>query len=495
MTATSSTEGGIQSASATGTWDHSVDLLIVGSGAGAMTAGCVGCDNGADVLLIEKGDQFGGSSAMSGGGLWVPCNHLAVEAGIEDDMDTAWKYLKGCVRDDVPEDRLRMYLDTAPKMVKYLTDKTQADFIPLEDYADYYPRIAGSKPGGRSLDPVNFNGKFLGDDFLKMRESAAQQLIMARISMTIPEARISLARTPGWMGTLGRLFMRYALDIPWRFKSKRDRNLSMGNALVGMLRRSLMDRDVPLWMETPARRLIVEGGRVVGLEAERAGKLIRIEARKGVILAAGGFDNTAFPWMSCRRIEIGHAAMMALRVNYVGELGWELHMPIEYLQGVYDTIMTAGAEFGIRDFGMYAMDSLRLEKGYRAWKVDLTQEYTPIDAGLERFVDFGKEFIGRAALERQQQTGAKERMVPLLVQSEGVDAPYCATVLKDGEAVGLVCSSGYGHTLKQSIALAFLRTDLAVEGQEVAVEVFGERVKAVVGAEPLYDPSNARLKA
>ena len=206
-------------------------------------------------------------------------------------------------------------------------------------------------------------------------------------------------------------------------------------------------------------------------------------------------DNANSPWMSCRRIEIGQAAMMALRVNYVGELGWELHMPIEYLQGVYETIMAAGADLGIRDFGLYAMDSLRLEKGYRAWKLDLTQEYTPLDAGLERFVDFGKDFIGRAALEQQQQAGAKERMVPLLVQSEGVDAPYCAPVKKDGAVVGMVGSAGYGHTLKSSLALAFLRRDLAVEGQEVEVEIYGTPVKAVVTSDPPYDPENTRLKA
>jgi len=273
-----------------GSWDHSVDLLIVGSGAGAMTAALAGCDGGAEVLLIEKGDQYGGSSAMSGGGLWVPCNHIAREAGVEDSPEEAWKYLKGCVGDATPDERLHAYLDTAPEMVKYLCEHTRAKFIPLVEYSDYYPNVEGSKPGGRCLDPENLDARLLGDEFMKMRETAPQQQILGRISMTIPEARISLARTPGWVGTLMRLFLKYAFDIPWRFKSKRDRNLSMGNALVGMLRRSLMDRDVPLWLETPARKLLIEGDRVVGVEAEKAGRRIRIRGRKGVILAAGGFE-------------------------------------------------------------------------------------------------------------------------------------------------------------------------------------------------------------
>jgi 3-oxosteroid 1-dehydrogenase len=246
-------------------WDHSVDL-------------------------IEKGDQYGGSSAMSGGGLWVPCNHISREAGVEDSPEAAWKYLKGCVGDATPDERLHAYLDTAPEMVRFLCDHSRAEFIPLEDYADYYPNVEGSKPGGRCLDPENFDARLLGDEFVKMRESAPQQQIMGRISMTIPEARISLARTPGWVGTIMRLFFKYAFDIPWRFKSKRDRNLAMGNALVGMLRRSLMDRDIPLWLETPARKLILDGDRVVGVEAEQAGRRTRIRGRKGVLLAAGGFE-------------------------------------------------------------------------------------------------------------------------------------------------------------------------------------------------------------
>ncbi len=275
---------------ATSGFDQSVDLLIIGSGAGAMTAGCVVADAGAEALLIEKGKQFGGSSAMSGGGLWVPCNHLAKAAGVEDDMDTAWTYLRGCVGEDVPEERLRAYLEIGPRLVKYLCEKTRSDFVVLDEYADYYPRVTGSKPGGRSLDPASFDGRVLGDELLNMRASATQQLIMGRISMTIPEARVSLSRTPGWMGVIGRLFMRYLFDIPWRFKSKRDRFLAMGGALVGALRASLMDRDVPVWLDSPCRKLIVEDGRVVGAEVERHGRTLRIGARKGVLLAAGGFE-------------------------------------------------------------------------------------------------------------------------------------------------------------------------------------------------------------
>jgi 3-oxosteroid 1-dehydrogenase len=271
-------------------WDHTVDLLIIGSGAGAMTAAITAYDRGANALLIEKTDRYGGSSAMSGGGLWVPNNHLMAEVGIEDSPAEARRYLEALTAGAVSEERLCAYLETAPEVVSYLTEHTHLKLEALPEYADYYPRVEGSKPGGRALDPKNFDARFLGDEFLRMRDQNPQMLIMGRIFMTIFEARKLLTRSPGWILLTLKLLSKYAFDVPWRFKSKRDRNLSMGNALIGMLRRSLMDRDVPLWLNTAARELVVEKGRVVGVVAEKQGRTICIRATKGVILAAGGFE-------------------------------------------------------------------------------------------------------------------------------------------------------------------------------------------------------------
>jgi 3-oxosteroid 1-dehydrogenase len=255
-----------------------------------MTAALAAYDGGGEVLLIEKSDRYGGSSAMSGGGFWVPNNHLMSDVGIEDNPEDAWTYLRETTAGDVPEDRLRAYLEKAPEMAKYLSEHTRSEFVALPEYADYYQRLPGSRPGGRALEPKNFDASLLEDEFLKMREQNPQMLIMKRIFMTVFEARTMLCRTPGWIGITMRLMAKYWLDLPWRFKSRRDRNLAMGNALVGMLRRSLMDRGIPLWLKTPARELIVEGERVVGVVAEREGRAIRIGAKKGVVLAAGGFE-------------------------------------------------------------------------------------------------------------------------------------------------------------------------------------------------------------
>jgi dimethylglycine dehydrogenase len=239
---------------------------------------------------------------------------------------------------------------------------------------------------------------------------------------------------------------------------------------------------------------------------------VRIEnlsARLGTLILAGpkardvlaqvteaDLSNAAFPWLSAREIEIGYARALALRINYVGELGWELHLPMEQLAHVYDLLWEAGQPEGIRDFGMYAMDSLRIEKGYRGWKTDMTHEYTPLMASLDRFVDLAKPaFRGRDALIREHNSGPKERLVPLVLDGAGdADAPSCAPVWQDGQIVGLVTSGAYGHTIKKSIALAYVRTDLAKPGTALDIEIFGERRPAKVGSEPLYDPSNARLR-
>lgn len=279
-------------------FDHEVDFLIVGSGAGAMTAGIIAADEGASALLIEKSPQFGGSSAMSGGGLWVPNNHLMAAGGFHDSPKAALTYMKGCVEkngregDVVSDVRIRAYLENAPKAVKHLCARARLRMQLVPDYADYYPEVEGSMEGGRTLESCAYHAREIGnDEFARMRETAPQELIMGRVSMTIPEAQALLTRSTGWIGTLSKMALTYAFDLPWRFRSKRDRRLAMGNALIGMLRHSLMDRDVPLWLETPARRVLIEDGRAIGVEAARKGQTIRIRARKGVLLAAGGFES------------------------------------------------------------------------------------------------------------------------------------------------------------------------------------------------------------
>jgi dimethylglycine dehydrogenase len=232
----------------------------------------------------------------------------------------------------------------------------------------------------------------------------------------------------------------------------------------------------------------------------RYGSLIVVGPRSRELLARltdADLSNEGFPWLAARAIAIGYTEALAMRVNYVGELGWELHVPSEHLTAVHALLTTAGEALELAHFGLYAMDSLRLEKCYRSWKADLTTEYTPLMASLDRFVRLDKaaDFIGREALRREAAAGPKERFVPLLVEAGDADAAAVSVVHHGSEAVGLVTSGGYGYRLKRSIALAYVRGDLATPGTELEVEILGERRRALVAREPLYDPYNLRLRA
>jgi dimethylglycine dehydrogenase len=214
-------------------------------------------------------------------------------------------------------------------------------------------------------------------------------------------------------------------------------------------------------------------------------------------VTAADLSNGAFPWLAARTIDVLGNPTLVLRVNYVGELGWEIHAPMEQLPGIYDALAAAGADYGLRDFGLYAMDSMRLDKCYRGWKSDIETGYSPYEASLDRFVSLQKPvFVGREALIREVERGVAQRFVPLTLDEEGdADAPPCAPVLLRQENVGLVTSGGWSVTLNKSVALAYVRSDLATPGTKLEIEVFGERRAATVGREPLYDPENARSRA
>jgi dimethylglycine dehydrogenase len=239
-------------------------------------------------------------------------------------------------------------------------------------------------------------------------------------------------------------------------------------------------------------------------------RLTRHHAEMGTLVLAGprsrdvlaglvdaDVSNEAFPWLSVRPIAMSVPHVVAFRVNYVGELGWELHAPMEYMVALYEAVWRAGEPFGIRDFGLYAMESLRLDKCYRGWKVDLGSEYSPLMSSLDRFIDFDKSaFIGKGALLAEKERGPKERFAPLILDEPGVaDAPFCAPIRQSGEIVGLVTSGGWSYALKKSIALGYVRADLARPGESLEIDILGERRPATVGREPLYDPENARLRA
>jgi dimethylglycine dehydrogenase len=216
-------------------------------------------------------------------------------------------------------------------------------------------------------------------------------------------------------------------------------------------------------------------------------------------LTPAALDNGAFPWLSGQVIEVGLATgVYALRVNFVGALGWELHFPIEYAHHVFDALFKAGAEFGIGMVGMRAMESMRLEKSYRMWGSDLTRDYTPFEAGLDRFVRMEKgEFTGRAALLQQQQRGIPNRFATLEVHDVGDADPLGNEPLfvPGGEMIGRTTSGYYGHALGKSLAIGYVKPEFAKVGMRLEIEILGERKAATILPDSPYDPDNRELRA
>jgi len=271
-------------------WDHSVDLLVVGSGAGAMSAGIRGSDLNLDVLLLEKGETYGGSSAMSGGVCWVGNNPHMASCGIADSDEDTLKYLLHITQGEVPESLLINYRDQSKRMVEYFAKHTHLRFMPLVEYTDYYPEAPGGKMGGRSMEPLPFNGALLKDDFKLLHAPAQSALIMGKMMITAKIAKTMIMLGFKSLLLMLWLFVKYGFRYPQRRKFGRDPYLTNGNALIARLRMSLKDRNVPIWLKSPVTELVFEDGRAVGAIVEREGKRIRVEARRGVLLAAGGFE-------------------------------------------------------------------------------------------------------------------------------------------------------------------------------------------------------------
>jgi dimethylglycine dehydrogenase len=204
----------------------------------------------------------------------------------------------------------------------------------------------------------------------------------------------------------------------------------------------------------------------------------------------------AAPWMSAAEIEIAGCPATALRVSYVGELGWELHLASPDLKAAYQAICEAGADLGLVDFGSYALNAMRLEKGYRAWGADFGTEYSVFDAGLEKFVAFDKpEFVGRAAVLRQRESAAAWRFAGFVVAGGDADPLPSDPIFLEGEAIGYVTSGGSGFRLGKRLALGYLKRDAGDAGSQFEIEILGERRRATLSPTPFYDPDNARLRS
>jgi 3-oxosteroid 1-dehydrogenase len=273
-------------------WDLEIDFLVVGSGAAGMSGALRAIDLGLDVLMVDASAQLGGSTAISGGVVWVPCNPHIESRGIADSREDALAYLRHITAGQVPEDRISAYVDHSPRMVRWMEQHTHFSVDSLEAYCDYYPEAPGGKPGGRSMESYPFDASTLGEHFAMLRNPHPQSQVMGKFGISAREAHGYLVPTFFTKLKLVWRMVQYALR-GWKRKGGRDTKLHAGNALIGRLFRSLLDRGATIWVSSPVTELIIEGGEVCGAVVDCQGTPKRVRARRGVLLAAGGFEQNA----------------------------------------------------------------------------------------------------------------------------------------------------------------------------------------------------------
>ncbi len=213
-------------------------------------------------------------------------------------------------------------------------------------------------------------------------------------------------------------------------------------------------------------------------------------------LTDADLSNEAFPWFTGQEIQVVGAPVRALRMNFVGELGWELHHPLQHQQALYEALVWAGEAHGIIDFGLRAMDSMRIEKGYQIWGRELTTEYSALAANMSYFIKTDKgDFEGRAAVLAEKEQPSAHRLVLMEVQAGPADALGSEPIFHQGKLVGLTTSGAYGYRVNKSLAMGFIKRELASLDTELTITILGEECSAKVIRGCLYDPKGERLKS
>ncbi|MDC2971771.1 FAD-binding protein [Gammaproteobacteria bacterium] len=323
-------------------FDHEFDVVVIGTGNGGLTSAICARDGGASVLVIEKSNQYGGTSATSGGGVWIPNNRYAVAENVDDSYDDAKAYINSVSPDGMIEDDLiETYLEHGPKMIDYLHENSRVKYRNLAHYPDYFPDNPGGKEGNRSMEPEPISGTDLGDDLNFLRDQHPQTAFTMgpiRMNFTQVEGQLLLGALPGWKTLFAKLFVKYIFDLPMRlFFGWKDRRLTMGNAGIARLILSCKDRDIPIWRNTSMSEIIFADGRVIGIKASQGEKTLNIKANKGVILASGGFEKnqelrerylpqpTNAEWSAANVHNTGDALNEGLRLNaatHQMDTGW-----------------------------------------------------------------------------------------------------------------------------------------------------------------------------
>lgn len=260
------------------------DVVVVGSGAAGATAALRAADQGLSVLVVEKAHKYGGTSATSGGVMWVPNHQLEPNDDSREQVD---QYLDNLIEVPIQKERLNAYLDKAPEMARYL--KSLGLPLVVAAWPDYFVDLPGAR-ADRSLVLDTFDGRQLGDKFVLMREQYGRFKVLNRYAIDLAEFFAISTRSPGWIKVFLKMAWRYWTDFSTRAIGKRDRRFTQGGALMGHLYKQVFDRGVEVRLETKLDELIVTEGRISGIKVSNFGRLYEIQARHGVVLCAGGFE-------------------------------------------------------------------------------------------------------------------------------------------------------------------------------------------------------------
>jgi 3-oxosteroid 1-dehydrogenase len=267
------------------TLERAFDVVVVGAGGAGMAAALTAARQGLDTLVIEKSSWFGGSTARSGGGVWIPGNYALKAAGEADDLAESKRYLDSIVGDVVPKVRRDTYIDRGPELMEFLREHTPVRFTWVPEYADYLPEAPGGRPRGRTVEPIPLDGRFLGDELERLHPpygKAPANLIVTQADYR--KISLGLRSIKGPLTMLRVMLMRVVSLLLGR------KMYAMGNAVAIGLRKGLVDAGVPVSYDTELTDLVIEDGRVVGVKVVKDGVPAEIRATRGVILGAGGFE-------------------------------------------------------------------------------------------------------------------------------------------------------------------------------------------------------------
>jgi 3-oxosteroid 1-dehydrogenase len=445
------------------TWDYDVDLVVVGSGGGGMVAALTAAEVGATTIVLEKRELVGGSTAMSGGVVWIPANPLLEADGVADSTEAAMAHFEAVVGDVGPcssPERRRAFLDSGPEMVSFL-QRLGLRFERCDGYSDYYSSEPGGLDVGRSIEPEPWDGRQLGDWLPKLQPGLAAGVGLA-VKTNEVRTLAHWNRTPRSFATATRVILRTGAA-----KARRQPLLTNGAALIGSMLAVTRERGVPVLIECPVDDLVVEDGRVIGVTATHRGHPISVRARKGVLLSAGGFAHNR-----------------EMRAKYAPDRRQQPRWSIANPGDTGDAMQTAidlGAKTDLMDEAWW-LPTPRGGKFGQSTLVDA--RFRPgavfVDAEGHRFVNEANSYmeIGRAMYERDKTAAA----VPCwLVFDEGYRRRYSHGLSRPGKFPAGLIDSG---TLKKADTLAALAAKCGIDPDGLTAEIERFNAGAVKGVDP-----------